>query len=122
MKYLLISDIHGCLPALERALHFYKEQHCDMLCILGDIINYGPRNQLPEGLNPKGIVEQLNAMADDVVAIRGNCDSEVGVVCNLGSITFPKGGNPPTFATYEDGVISVYQTDGTLLQTMNLNE
>ena len=181
MKYLLISDIHGCLPALQRALHFYKEQHCDMLCILGDIINYGPRNQLPEGLTPKGIVEQLNAMADDIVAIRGNCDSEVdqmllnfpimadylllvdgnkrlilthghvynkekrplgkcdalfyghthlweltrtpqGVVCNLGSITFPKGGNPPTFATYEDGVISVYRTDGTLLQTMNLNE
>ena len=45
-----------------------------------------------------------------------------GVVCNLGSITFPKGGNPPTFATYEDGVINVYQTDGTLLQTMSLNE
>ena len=77
MKYLLISDIHGCLPALENALHFYKEQKCDMLCILGDIINYGPRNQLPEKLDPKGIVERLNAMADDIVAIRGNCDSEV---------------------------------------------
>ena len=173
MKYLLISDIHGCLPALQRALRFYEEQKCDMLCILGDIINYGPRNQLPEGLDPKGIAELLNGMADDVVAIRGNCDSEVdqmllrfpimadylllvdgdkrlvlthgplgrcdalvyghthlweltrtpqGVVCNLGSITFPKGGNPPTFATYENGVISVYQTDGTLLQTMKLGE
>ena len=181
MKYLLISDIHGCLPALERALQFYNEQKCDMLCVLGDIINYGPRNQLPEGLDPKGVVDRLNAMADDIVAIRGNCESEVdqmllnfpimadylllvdggkrlilthghlynkecrpvgkcdalfyghthlweltrppqGVVCNLGSITFPKGGNPPTFATYEDGVINVYQTDGTLLQTMNLNE
>ena len=120
-------------------------------------------------------------MADDIVAIRGNCDSEVdqmllhfpimadylllvdgdkrlilthghvynkekrplgkcdaifyghthlweltrtpqGVVCNLGSITFPKGGNPPTFAIYEAGVISVYKTDGTLLQKMSLNE
>ena len=37
MKYLLVSDIHGCRPALEKVLKFYDEQHCDMLCILGDI-------------------------------------------------------------------------------------
>ena len=42
MKYLLFSDIHGCLPALERALDFYEAQKCDMMCIMGDIINYGP--------------------------------------------------------------------------------
>ena len=77
MKYLLISDIHGSLPCLERALAFYQEQHCDLLCILGDIINYGPRNGLPDGLDPKGIVERLNPLADRIVAIRGNCDSEV---------------------------------------------
>ena len=77
MKYLIISDIHGSLPRLEQALRFYDEWHCDMLCILGDIINYGPRNGLPEGLDPKGIAKRLNDMADDIVAIRGNCDSEV---------------------------------------------
>ena len=49
----------------------------NMLFILGDILNYGPRNGLPEGLNPKLIAETLNAMADKIVAIRGNCDSEV---------------------------------------------
>jgi len=179
MKYLLISDIHGSLPALERALTFYKEQSCDMLCILGDILNYGPRNSLPDGLNPQMIAERLNAMAADIVAIRGNCDSEVDqmllrfpimadylllvdngkrlllthghiynkeqmptmhcdaffcghthlwelsrlnhtVICNLGSITFPTGGNPPTFATYENGVIRVYKTDGELLSEMKI--
>ena len=26
-----------------------------------------------------------------------------GIICNTGSITFPKGGNPPTFAGYENG-------------------
>ena len=77
MKYLVISDIHGSLPALDKALEFYREQKCDMLLILGDILNYGPRNGLPEGLDPKGIAERLNAMADNIVAIRGNCDSEV---------------------------------------------
>lgn len=174
MKYLILSDIHGSLPALEKALDFYHSQQCDMLCILGDILNYGPRNGLPEGLNPKAIAERLNAMADDIVAIRGNCDSEVDqmllnfpimqdymllvdngkrillthghiynkvnmpkghfdymfyghthlwelfpqgptLVCNTGSITFPKGGNPPTLATYEDGKVKIYTLDGELI-------
>ncbi len=77
MKYLILSDIHGCLPTLEQALRFYEEQHCDMLCILGDILNYGPRNRIPEGIDPKGIVERLNSMKDSIVAVRGNCDAEV---------------------------------------------
>ena len=57
MKYLLFSDIHGCLPALEKVLDFFEAEHCDMMCIMGDIINYGPRNRIPEGIDPKGIVE-----------------------------------------------------------------
>lgn len=51
MKYLIVSDIHGSLPTLQKVLKFYKEQQCDMLCILGDILNYGPRNGVPEGLD-----------------------------------------------------------------------
>jgi phosphodiesterase family protein len=77
MKYLIVSDIHGSLPALEQVLAFYREQQCGMLCTLGDILNYGPRNGIPQGLDPKGIAERLNAMAGEIVAIRGNCDSEV---------------------------------------------
>ena len=70
MKYLIVSDIHGSLPALEQVLAFYREQQCGMLCILGDILNYGPRNGIPQGLDPKGIAERLNAMAGEIVAIR----------------------------------------------------
>ena len=54
MKYLLFSDIHGCLPALEKVLDFFEAEKCDMMCIMGDIINYGPRNRIPEGIDPKG--------------------------------------------------------------------
>ena len=77
MKYLLVSDIHGSLPALERVLHVFEQTHCDLLCLLGDILNYGPRNGLPEGLDPQGIVQRLKPYADRIVAVRGNCDSEV---------------------------------------------
>lgn len=179
MKYQIISDIHGSVTALERALEFFDRERCDMLCILGDILNYGPRNGLPEGLDPKSVAARLNAMADKVVAVRGNCDSEVdqmlldfpvladyallvdegkklflthghiynndnrpkgkfdgllyghthlwmlensgdGVVCNTGSVTFPKGGNPPTFAMYEKGSISILGLDGAVLKSMSL--
>jgi hypothetical protein len=40
--------------------------------------------------------------------------------CNTGSITFPKGGNAPTFATYENGTISIHQLNGTLLKSVRL--
>ena len=177
MKLLLVSDIHGCLPTLEQVLHFYEAEHYDMLCILGDILNYGPRNSIPDGIDPKGIVERLNSLKGDIVAVRGNCDAEVdqmlldfpimadyaiivdgqhrlflthghiyndthrppmrgctlfyghthlwrleqtpeGIVCNLGSITFPKGGNEPTFATYEDGRIDIRRLDGSIVKTL----
>lgn len=118
-------------------------------------------------------------MADDIVAVRGNCDSEVDqmllhfpimadymllvdngrklllthghkyndqtlppghfdavfyghthlwrlerqeghALCNTGSITFPKQGRVPTFASYEDGTISLHQLDGTVMQSLGL--
>ena len=178
MKYLIISDIHGSLPRLQQVLDFYEKTQCNMLCILGDILNYGPRNSLPDGLNPKGIAELLNHFTDPIIAVRGNCDSEVDQMlldfpimadyaliadngktlflthghiynennlpkgkfdaffyghthlwklekqemslCNTGSITFPKGGNPPTFATYENKTISIHQLNGTLLKSIQL--
>jgi putative phosphoesterase len=77
MRYLLFSDIHGSLPRLEKALDFYESHHCDMILLGGDIINYGPRNGVPEGLDAPGIVARLNDLADRIVAVRGNCDAEV---------------------------------------------
>ena len=77
MKILFVSDIHGCLPTLQQVLGFYDREHYDMLCILGDILNYGPRNSIPEGIDPKGIVALLNERKDSIVAVRGNCDDEV---------------------------------------------
>lgn len=172
MKYLLVSDIHGSLPRLRQALEFYRRQQCDMMLLMGDVINYGPRNGLPEGIDGMGVAKALNAMADEIIAVRGNCDSEVDqmllrfpimadyalvadegrrillthghiynkenlpagrydavitghthlwqlerddngtLFCNTGSITFPKGGNPPTLGTMENGRITMFTLDG----------
>ena len=77
MKYIIVSDIHGSISALDKVLAFFEREKGDMLLILGDILNYGPRNRIPGDINPAAIVERLNAMADRIVAVRGNCDSEV---------------------------------------------
>lgn len=166
-KYLLLSDIHGSLERLRIVLDIYRQEHCDMLVLLGDILNYGPRNGLPQGLDARGVAEALNPLANEIVAVRGNCDSEVDqmllnfpmmgtyamlvderrrfllthghvynkenmppcgfdaiiyghthlweldetpcgtVVCNTGSITFPKGGRVPTFGMIDGDVISI---------------
>ena len=180
MKYMILSDIHASLPALQKALDIYRGTGCQMLCLLGDILNYGPRNGLPEGLDPKGVDSLLNDRASDIVGERGNCDCEVDqmllqfpimqdsllivdngvrlwlthghvynsgrkpaasadvlfyghthlwelyadadgtIVCNTGSPTFPKGGNKPTLAIYDNGCITLMTTDGEVLATKDL--
>ena len=77
MKYLIASDIHGSLPALDAILDYYEREGFDLLILLGDLLNYGPRNSIPEGINAPAIVERLNAHAGHIIAVRGNCDSEV---------------------------------------------
>ena len=42
------------------------------------------------------------------------------LVCNTGSVTFPKGGNVPTFAMLSDGEVSIRQLDGSVLKSLKL--
>ncbi|MDF2595008.1 MAG: phosphodiesterase, family [Clostridia bacterium] len=77
MKYMIISDIHGSELYLQKALSIFDEQHFDFLILLGDILYHGPRNPLPNGHNPQGVVQLLNAHASKIIACRGNCDAEV---------------------------------------------
>ena len=48
-------------------------------------------------------------------------NSQGVIVCNTGSITFPKGGNVPTFATIdEDGSVRMRGLEGDVLSGMAL--
>ncbi|HAT8012078.1 phosphodiesterase [Citrobacter rodentium] len=77
MKLMFASDIHGSLPATERVLELFSRSGAQWLVILGDILNHGPRNALPEGYAPARVAERLNGEAARIIAVRGNCDSEV---------------------------------------------
>ena len=77
MRYLILSDLHGSETYLRPMLSLFEEQGFDFLILLGDILYHGPRNPLPEGHNPQGVVNLLNTYSDRIIACRGNCDAEV---------------------------------------------
>jgi putative phosphoesterase len=77
MKIFFMSDIHGSLYYLEMALQRYKEEKANFIAILGDALYHGPRNPLPKEYNPQPVASLLNKYKDKIIAIRGNCDSEV---------------------------------------------
>lgn len=181
MKYLLLSDIHGSIDRLRTVLDIYRKEQCDMLLLMGDILNYGPRNGLPDGLDAQAVADTLNNIADKIVAVRGNCDSEVDqmllqfpimstytmlvdeghkillthghvynednmppghvdaiihghthlweltrmdcgtVLCNTGSITFPKGGRVPTFGILDHSTITIRDLNNNILKEIEIS-
>ncbi|MEQ9861838.1 phosphodiesterase [Pectobacterium cacticida] len=85
MKLMFASDIHGSLSATERVLAIFEQCRADWLILLGDFLNHGPRNPLPEKYQPAEVAACLNAYASRIIAVRGNCDSEVDQML----LTFP---------------------------------
>ncbi len=77
MKILIASDIHGSLKYCRKLVERYNEENCDKLILLGDVLYHGPRNDLPEEYNPKGVIALLNGMAQEILCVRGNCEAEV---------------------------------------------
>ena len=77
MKLVFISDIHGSAYYLSQAMERYMEENGDYLVILGDILYHGARNDLTEVYDPKEVTRILNEYSEEIIAVRGNCDSEV---------------------------------------------
>lgn len=77
MKLMIASDIHGSAFYCRRMIDAYKREQADRILLLGDILYHGPRNDLPEDYNPKEVIAMLNAMKDNLLCVRGNCDTEV---------------------------------------------
>ncbi|WP_202303129.1 phosphodiesterase [Dryocola clanedunensis] len=89
MKLMFASDLHGSLPATEKVLETFAGSGAQWLVLVGDLLNHGPRNALPEGYNPAAVADLLNSVADNIIAVRGNCDSEVDQMLLKFPITAP---------------------------------
>lgn len=77
MKWLIASDIHGSAYYCRKLLAAFEREGADRLLLLGDILYHGPRNDLPRDYAPKEVIALLNPLADHLLCVRGNCDTEV---------------------------------------------
>ncbi len=65
MRYLVLSDLHGNLEALDAVLSASKAQKYDAILVLGDLVGYGA--------DPNAVIERVRAL-EPLVVIRGNHD------------------------------------------------
>lgn len=80
VKLFFVSDIHGSAYYLKKALQRFNEDGADYIVILGDELYHGARNPLPRDYNPKEVTALLNEYSSRIIAVRGNCDSEIDSV------------------------------------------
>ncbi len=104
MKWLIASDLHGSSLYCQKLLAAFEAEGADRLLLLGDILYHGPRNALPEEYETKSVAEMLAERREDIVCLRGNCDTEVdelvlGFPLCEGFVVLPVGGRL-LFATH----------------------
>lgn len=172
MKILFFSDIHGSPDSLTVLESHITNLNPDHLVILGDALYHGPRNPLKSDYEPPKAAAILNRYKNKIIAVRGNCDSEVDqvmlefpmmsdysivlagnikfflthghlwmpeklppleapavfayghthiphlerlnsgiIVFNPGSLSLPKGGNPPSFGFFDGKALKILKLD-----------
>ena len=77
MKLMIASDVHGSAHFGRLLLDALDREQADRLLLLGDLLYHGPRNDLPQGYDPKALTAMLNDARGRLLCVRGNCDAEV---------------------------------------------
>ena len=77
MKLVIASDIHGSAYYCRKLMEAYEREQGDKLILLGDLLYHGPRNDLPKEYAPKEVLGMLNERKEEILCVRGNCDTEV---------------------------------------------
>lgn len=77
MKFVVASDIHGSEYYCRMLKDRYLEEGAQKLILLGDLLYHGARNPLPAEYSTLGCAKILNSLREEILCVRGNCDSEV---------------------------------------------
>lgn len=125
MKIMVASDIHGSIGWARKIIEKYKETGADKLLLLGDILYHGPRNDLPSDYAPKEVIALLNENKKDILAVRGNCDTEVDQMVLefpiMAEYIYVTSGDTVIFATHghhhSDTNPPVFLPEGAILMT-----
>ena len=62
MKWMIASDIHGSAHYCRQLLAALERERADRLLLLGDLLYHGPRNDLPQGYDPKEVIALLTSV------------------------------------------------------------
>ena len=76
-KLIIASDIHGSSFWCEKLVNAFHAEGAKTLLLLGDLLYHGPRNPLPDGYAPMEVAKLLSSVKENLLCVRGNCDSEV---------------------------------------------
>ncbi len=76
-RWMIASDLHGDRLCTEELLRRFDESGAERLLLLGDLLYHGPRNDLPSGYDPKGVIALLSSYQNQILCVRGNCEAEV---------------------------------------------
>jgi diadenosine tetraphosphatase ApaH/serine/threonine PP2A family protein phosphatase len=71
MRYLVLTDVHANLEALEACLAFTRARGFDRTLVLGDLVGYGP--------DPNVTIDRIMEL-DPIAIVRGNHDK---VACGI---------------------------------------
>jgi diadenosine tetraphosphatase ApaH/serine/threonine PP2A family protein phosphatase len=74
MRYLVLSDIHGNIEALDAALGAATSLGFDRALVLGDLVGYGA--------DPGSVIDRVRAL-DPIATVRGNHDKAVAGLCDI---------------------------------------
>lgn len=77
MKVIIASDIHGSYEYTKKLDKLIEKENPDKIILLGDLLYHGARNALPNEYSTIDVTNTLNKYSDKIIAVRGNCDSEV---------------------------------------------
>ena len=108
MKLFIASDIHGSLKYTKKLEELINKENPDTIVLLGDLLYHGARNALPEEYSTMEVANILNKYSNKIIAVRGNCDSEVDdMVTNFDIMS--------DYKTIEVDGINIYLTHGHLI-------
>ncbi len=113
MKILIASDIHGSTAYCRRLAEAWDREAPDRVVLLGDLLYHGPRNDLPDGYDPKQVIAMLNERRNGILCVRGNCDTEVDQMV----LAFPILAD---YAWIAAGSCSIFATHGHVFNPENL--
>ncbi len=77
MRFLIGSDIHGSLYYGKIFFDKVSLLSPEKILLLGDYYYCGARNDPPKDYAPKEVVKLLNSYSSRIIAVKGNCESEV---------------------------------------------